>query len=220
MSSTRPLPVPGVPLETFSHGVAVPAVHVHPGWVVTSTCNTAPENRTPFKIVGATVYVHGVGAGGGVGVGAGGVGVGAGVGVGVGVGVGAGGSVVGADGTSVGGGAGGVTTGGTSAGGTGAPGTGGGAAAWRIAIVAPDTSTVAVRSEPPFVAIRNTTSALPLPFEADAIVTHDARGMTVHEQKSSVDSRTVRSPPVDPIATSDGDTFQGHVAAAWDIDAR
>jgi hypothetical protein len=63
-------------------------------------------------------------------------------------------------------------------------------------------------------------SAFPLPFEADAIATHDSRDVTTHEQKSSVDSLTVRSPPAAPITTSEGDTFHGHVAASWETVAR
>lgn len=63
-------------------------------------------------------------------------------------------------------------------------------------------------------------SALPLPVETGATDTHDSRDVTTHEQKSSVDNLTVRSPPAGPITTSEGDTVHGHVAASWEIVAR
>jgi hypothetical protein len=63
-------------------------------------------------------------------------------------------------------------------------------------------------------------AALPLPFESDATVTHGSRDAITHEQKSSVASLIVRSPPAGPITTSEGDTFQGHVAASCEIVAR
>jgi hypothetical protein len=61
---------------------------------------------------------------------------------------------------------------------------------------------------------------LPLPSEPDSRLTHDSRGFTFQEQKSSVDSLTVRSPPAGPTVTSVGVTFQGQVAASCEIVAR
>src|SRR4029450_13993284 len=66
-SSTRPLPVPFVPLEIVTHAVLEVALHAHPGWVVTSTCSVLPENRTSLNSFGATWNVQGTGGGGGVG---------------------------------------------------------------------------------------------------------------------------------------------------------
>jgi hypothetical protein len=63
-------------------------------------------------------------------------------------------------------------------------------------------------------------STLPLPLVGDASVIQGSTDATAHEQKSSVASFTVRSPPSAPISISDGDTVQGHVAASWEILAR
>jgi hypothetical protein len=60
-------------------------------------------------------------------------------------------------------------------------------------------------------------SALPLPLEPDRTVIHGSSDVTTQEQKSSVDSSTVRSPPSASIATSDGDTRHGHDAGSCEI---
>ena len=160
----------------------------------------------------------GAGCGGG-GVGSGGVGVGAGAVGGVGVGAGA-----------VGGGGVGVGCGGDGAdsGGGGVVGVGAGVGCdgvvlpsrWRTITIRPATSTFALRSAPAFAEIRSVTSALPLPLEADAIAIHGSREAIVHEQKSSVVSLTVRSPPPASIVSSEGATLHGQVAASWEIVAR
>ena len=241
--STAPLPVPFVPFDTVIHVDCDAAVHTHPSCVVTSTLRTVPLNWTSRKAVGVASNVHGVGAGGG-GAGGGGCTTGGGVAGGGGGGVagGGGGGVAGGGGGGAGGGCGCGNAGGDGSGGSGvgagagpgpvggggglgvggpgAAGGRGGDSSCRTEMVCPATSTFEVRDRPSFLAMRKVISALPLPLEPDARAIHGSSDLTTHEQKSSVDSPTVRSPPSASIATSEGDTRQGHVAGSWEILAR
>ena len=219
--------MPFVPFVTVIHDDCDAAVHTHPSCVVTATCRADPVNATSRKAVGAASNVHGVGAGGVGGGGVGGGTAGGGVAGGGGGVAGGGGSGNagggGSTGSGVGAGAGPGTVGdggGLGVGGPGVAGGRGGDSSCRTDMVCPATSTFEVRARPSFLATRRVISALPVPLAPDARAIHGSSDLPTHEQKSSVDSSTVRSPPSASIDTSDGDTRHGHVADSCEILAR
>jgi hypothetical protein len=93
-------------------------------------------------------------------------------------------------------------------------------AAWLTVTSTPAMVAVPVRPPPPLAAIRNVTSARPVPLGADSTAIQAACDTTVHVQKSSVEIVKRASPPLGPMLTVAGDTVTLHVAASCVISAR
>jgi len=91
---------------------------------------------------------------------------------------------------------------------------------WLTLTSTPAMVAVPLRSPPLLAAIRNVTSAGPVPFGADPTAIQAACETAVHEQTSSVEIVNRTSPPLGPRLAAAGDTVALHAAASCVISAR